>query len=447
MPIRDPLSILPVRFKLPLTFIFLCVVAFALGGYLVMSVATEALERQIRLRLNDRAARADMVIAKDLELLGRRVEDFASDGHIRLMLEELLESRSEEVTGQSGAVAAELIRHVRVNKLPLVTEFVNASLLDREGTLLLSAFDRQETGPQDFDRGGLWYGPLIENDEGYPHPSFLLSTPVSAIEGGEKIGFLQIKVRADVWGANLRKHLGEGHLEGLRIGLSVPGGYRLQLLPAPDAGGAQPPNADDRITFSSPNQRSGWLVDVSVDRSNLTLPITSLIWRFLFVGLTLPVLTALLLLPLRQFLLKPLAALQEAAGRITAGDFSARVGYQSDDEVGNLSGAFDTMAGAVEQVTRDLARTADDLRTREAEIRHERDRLNTVIHSMEDGLFILDVEGSVILRNDSAEEVLAELAKGRKGAGPRACLEERRTARNCFQCLADFDHPPHAFRS
>ncbi|RLE17910.1 MAG: hypothetical protein DRJ65_22100 [Acidobacteria bacterium] len=444
MTIRDPLSILPVRFKLPLTFVFLCVVAFALGGYLVMTVATESLERQIRLRLNDRAARANMVIAKDLELLGRRVEDFASDGHIRLMVEDLLESQRTEDTVQSDKVATELIRHLRVNKLPLVTEFVNASLLDREGNLLLSAFNRQETVPKNFDHGGLWYGPLSESDEGYPHPSFMLSTPVMAIEGGEKIGFLQIKVRADVWASTLRNSLDEGRLEGLRIGLSAPGGYRLQLLPALDSEGVGQTDAEERITFSSPNQRSGWLVDVSVDRSNLTLPITSLIWKFLLVGLTLPILTALLLLPLRQFLLKPLAALQEAAGRIASGDFSARVGYQSDDEVGNLSRAFDTMAGAVEHVTRDLARTADDLRIREAEIRQERDRLNTVIHSMEDGLFILDVEGSVILSNDSAEEVLAELNKGRKGTGPRACLEERRTPRNCFQCLADFDHPPHA---
>jgi len=267
MTIRDPLSILPVRFKLPLTFVFLCVVAFALGGYLVMTVATESLERQIRLRLNDRAARANMVIAKDLELLGRRVEDFASDGHIRLMVEDLLESQRTEDTVQSDKVATELIRHLRVNKLPLVTEFVNASLLDREGNLLLSAFNRQEMVPKNFDHGGLWYGPLSESDEGYPHPSFMLSTPVMAIEGGEKIGFLQIKVRADVWASTLRNSLDEGRLEGLRIGLSAPGGYRLQLLPALDSEGVGQTDAEERITFSSPNQRSGWLVDVSVDRS------------------------------------------------------------------------------------------------------------------------------------------------------------------------------------
>ncbi len=439
---RDPLSVLPVRYKLPLTFVFLCVVAFALGGYLVMTVATESLERQIRLRLNDRAARTNMVIAKDLELLGRRVEDFASDGHIRLMLEELLERRG--AGGQPNAVADELIRHLRENKLPLVTEFVNAFLLDRDGELLLSAFGDQERVPRGFDSGGLWYGPLKEPDRDFSHPSFIISTPTSAIEGGEKIGFLQIRVRADVWAAHLRKSLGEGRLEGLRIGLSVPGGYRLQLLPAVDIDSMVKADTEERITYSSPNQRSGWLVDVSIDRTNLTLPITSLVWKFLYVGLILPVLTALLLLPLRQFLLKPLAALQDAAGRIAAGDFSARVGYRSDDEVGNLSRAFDTMAGAVEGVTRDLARTADDLRAREAEIRHERDRLNTVIHSMEDGLFILDVQGAVTLSNDAAEEVLAELEKGRRGVGPRDCLGERRSPRSCFSCLADFGHRPHA---
>jgi len=58
------------------------------------------------------------VVENGLELLGRRVEDFASDGHIRLQLERLQEG--SQVSEQ------ELVRHLRANKLPLVAEFTDA---------------------------------------------------------------------------------------------------------------------------------------------------------------------------------------------------------------------------------------------------------------------------------------------------------------------------------
>ncbi|MCP4899536.1 MAG: HAMP domain-containing protein [bacterium] len=444
MPIRDPLSLLPVRFKLPLTFAFFCAVAFGLGGYLVTTVASEALERQITLRLNDRATRTDLVIDKDLELLGRRVEDFASDGHIRLMLERLVLARSDNNTDEEAGLRAELVRHLRVNKLPLVAEFADAYLLDETGLLLLSAFNPPVASYDQFDPGKFWYGPLSGPEPDHPHPNFVLSTPVRAIEGAARIGTLQIMVRADVWANHLQTILAEGPLKGLRIGLGAPGGYHLPLYSEESESIVRTRDeheSERRISFSSPNARTGWLVDASIDRRNLTLPINTLVWKFVYVGLALPVLMVLLLLPLRQFLLKPLAALQTAATRISGGDFSARVGYESEDEVGHLSRAFDSMAEAVEEVTRSLARVADDLRISEAEIRHERDRLNTVIHSMEDGLFILDCTGKITLRNEAASEVLAELQKGRIGTGSRACAKNRHDPRTCFACLSSFGHP------
>ena len=75
MRMRDPLSWIPVRYKLPLTFGFLCLVAFGLGGYVVTTTARDSLTTQIQLRLNERATSLNLVVEKSLELLGRRVED------------------------------------------------------------------------------------------------------------------------------------------------------------------------------------------------------------------------------------------------------------------------------------------------------------------------------------------------------------------------------------
>ena len=135
---RDPLSWIPVRYKLPLTFAFLCLVAFGLGGYVVTITARESLSGQIHLRLNERATSLNLIVDKSLELLGRRVEDFASDGFIRLELERLTTGAPPNA-GRDIAVQREpLIRHLRVNKLPLVEEFVDAHLLDTSGHLVAS---------------------------------------------------------------------------------------------------------------------------------------------------------------------------------------------------------------------------------------------------------------------------------------------------------------------
>lgn len=103
---------------------------------------------------------------------------------------------------------------------------------------------------------------------------------------------------------------------------------------------------------------------------------------------------------------------------------------------------------AVEERTRKLAQAADDLRSREAEIRFEHDRFEAVIHSMEDGLFILDPDGRVTLANAAAGGVLRELDKGRRPSPDTA--EERavqaggrgeRATRSCFEGLADYRRP------
>ncbi len=198
---------------------------------------------------------------------------------------------------------------------------------------------------------------------------------------------------------------------------------------------------EDYSGFVGGNARTGWSVDLSVDRQILTLPVSTLVSTFVYTGVVLIVLSFLLLLPSRQFLLKPLAELENAARKITEGDFSPRVGYHSDDEVGHLSEAFDVMAGATEERTRHLAQAAENLREREAEIRFERDRLNTVIQSMEDGLFILDRSGKTTLANAAAEDVLGELGRGRRGPSAQDCEHAGWTPGSCIECLGSLQKP------
>jgi len=438
---RDPLAWVPVRLKLPLTFAFICLLAFGFGGYVVTTTARESLTRQIGLRLNERATFLNVVVEQSLELLDRRVQDFASDGHIRLQLERLISERFVADSSETAAVRDELIRHLRENKLPLVESFVDAFLLDTDGRLVLSAYAAADAVPPSFDRESAWIGPLTEAGSAFQFPTFILSTPISSIQGGQRLGYLQLIVRADAWAATLGEALEFPGATGFSASLSSPGGYSLPLVFAPETGATAADHDEaEQIRFTSRIARAGWQMDLAVNEGVLSVPVDAVLWKFLYLGLTLVALTLVMLLFPRQFLLKPLSSLQDAARRIGEGDFSARVEYRSSDEVGELSSAFNLMATAVEERTRRLKQSADVLERREADIRFERDRLNTVIRSMEDGLFILDAEGNVTLSNVAARPVIDALTQTiRDGAGKNCGTGESATE-NCFACIGNFQN-------
>jgi signal transduction histidine kinase len=71
----------------------------------------------------------------------------------------------------------------------------------------------------------------------------------------------------------------------------------------------------------------------------------------------------------------------------------------------------------------------------------ERDRLDTVIQSMTDGLFILGRNGEVTLANTTARDVLEILGTGLHDADPEQCAGRRGVLpRSCLACLGDYGH-------
>ena len=104
--------------------------------------------------------------------------------------------------------------------------------------------------------------------------------------------------------------------------------------------------------------------------------------------------------------------------RVQEGDVAARAGIGSDDEVGVLGAAFDSMLVAIEEQTVALKGAADD----EARLRN---RLEAVVAGMGEALIALDPAGRITDFNRAAEELTGWRASQVVGvsAGERLALE------------------------
>ncbi|HSR00900.1 MAG TPA: ATP-binding protein [Sphingomicrobium sp.] len=122
-----------------------------------------------------------------------------------------------------------------------------------------------------------------------------------------------------------------------------------------------------------------------------------LLGALIIVGLS--ILTAL---KLADRLVRPVGELVSAAGRIEAGDFSARVPVSNtEDEVQTLATAFNQMTERLEEQTTELKTANSQLETRRAFI-------EAVLSSVTAGVIAVDARHSILLLNRSAETLLEQ---------------------------------------
>ena len=88
---------------------------------------------------------------------------------------------------------------------------------------------------------------------------------------------------------------------------------------------------------------------------------------------------------------RPLRDLTEASGRIANGDLSTHIVPSTNDELGQLTKAFNTME--------------DRLQSHIDELISERSKLSSVLNEMSDGVVIVDAAGKVQLINKAAEDM------------------------------------------
>ena len=109
-------------------------------------------------------------------------------------------------------------------------------------------------------------------------------------------------------------------------------------------------------------------------------------------GIVIAVLAALSATYISSRTIRPIRQLTAAAERMAAGDLSGRLLPTTQDEVGQLTRAFNYMA--------------DQLQEKVASLALEQARLSTVLETMGDGVIITDESGAIVMANVAAARML-----------------------------------------
>lgn len=117
--------------------------------------------------------------------------------------------------------------------------------------------------------------------------------------------------------------------------------------------------------------------------------ILSIIFMALGLGIIISIAFGFLL---SKTIISPISSLTQKAQRITSGDFGDTIEVNSSDEIGLLTKTFNDMAVELNQTL--------------GEIKGERDKVETILRHMADGIMAFDNHGKIIHINPAAKKVL-----------------------------------------
>lgn len=155
--------------------------------------------------------------------------------------------------------------------------------------------------------------------------------------------------------------------------------------------------------------------------------ITSRMWALLFSGLfAFFVIAGLISFRIAHGLAKPITRATEAAKQITKKNYDVRVQADGSEEVVQLAEAINAMA--------------TNLQVQMSRVREEESKLKNVLDNMVSGVMLVDRDGSIVLLNRPAEEILGYAADdlvGRKFDEHHQHVDLTRLIR---ECLAKREH-------
>lgn len=174
----------------------------------------------------------------------------------------------------------------------------------------------------------------------------------------------------------------------------------------------------------------GWMLIVEKDTQEVLAPLINLSYWLFLVIIFILILVFLVSIWLANSFNKPISSLMKAVKKVQSGDFDTRVETVGRDEIGQLARAFGEMVEAVKtsraevddkvaqqtteirQKNQTLAEQQqailnilEDVEKEKTEVERERDKTNIILHSIGDGVLVVDKNLNIVLFNEVAAQI------------------------------------------
>lgn len=130
--------------------------------------------------------------------------------------------------------------------------------------------------------------------------------------------------------------------------------------------------------------------DTKDELNDITSSVLTIILQAMLFGL---VISFILGYFMSKTITSPIISLTDKAESLSAGDFETKITVRSDDEIGQLSHTFNIMA--------------DRLKNNLSTIEEEKNKFETILMFMTDGVMAFDAKGKLIHMNRAAEKILS----------------------------------------
>jgi len=197
----------------------------------------------------------------------------------------------------------------------------------------------------------------------------------------------------------------------------------------------------DMLYVAIPTEKNGKITGVirtSLFLKDIDSLLTKLNYHVVQISLGIVFIALLGAFLISNSIVRPIKDLTSAAKKVASGDFSARVFLKTKDELRELADSFNQMNEEMERIFSELGQ--------------QKEELNSIIHSLQEGLLVLDKQGRIIRANESFQRIvgsqpmegkfyweimrnpqLAELLK-KAGAEKRNFVEELPLGDRVFMC-------------
>ena len=160
------------------------------------------------------------------------------------------------------------------------------------------------------------------------------------------------------------------------------------------------------VGVAGPIPNTPWLIWIGVPRKSLLAPADTFLTRLAAGALVLIALGALGAWLLSRQFTAPLAEVTRAAEDVARGDYSRRVRFVRDDEIGSLGRSFDSMAAQVQSATDALHAHATALKSAHDEMREGERRYRQLVEFSPDAV-VVHRDGVIVFANPAAFRLYA----------------------------------------